>query len=176
MFSSLDLFSGYFQVPAAEQDKEYFAFSDGRRHFEFDQIPQGARYSGSTLSLLMELVLKGIPPKFLCIYLCAFSHPGTHQTLLNKMFTALKKAGLKVYPERCMSAQNRIRTLGFLLDEEGTHPDPLNLTKIEEWPISVNIKQFKQYEGTTCRPSHIPPGGGLHNHSGSYVPIGIRLK
>ena len=100
VFSSLDLLSGYFQVPVAEQDKEYFAFSDGRRHLEFNRMPQGARNSGPTMSLLMELVFKGIPPKFLCVYLAnmplATPDVGTHLTLLKKVFAALKQAGLKV--------------------------------------------------------------------------------
>ena len=56
-----------------------------------------------------------------------------------------------------MLAQSRIRTLGFLLDEEGIHPDPLNLAKIKEWPIPVDVKQIRQYLGLTSYfRSHIP--------------------
>ena len=106
MFSSLDLLSGYFQVPVAEQDKKYFAFFDGRRHLKFNRMPQGAWNSGSTMSLLMELVFRGIPPEFLCIYfdevLLATPTVETHLVLLEKVFAALKQAGLNVHPGKCL--------------------------------------------------------------------------
>ena len=81
----------------------------------------------------------------MCIWTMRLIHL-MHLILLGKVFAALKQAGLKVHPGKCMLAQSKIRTLGFLLDEEGIHPDPLNLAKIEEWPIPVNVKQIKQYK------------------------------
>ena len=105
------------------------------------------------MSLLMELVFRGSPPEFLCIYLdnvlLATPTVETHLVLLEKVFAALKQAGLKVHPGKCLLAQNRIRTLGFLLDAEGIHPDPVNLAKIEEWPVPVDVKQIQQYLGLT---------------------------
>ena len=78
----------------AEKDKNYFVFSDGKRYLEFNCMPQGARNSGSTMSLLMELVFRGIPPEFLCIYLddvlLATPTVETHLMLLAKVFIALK--------------------------------------------------------------------------------------
>ena len=68
----------------------------------------------------------------------------THLILLERVFAALKQAGLKVHPGKCVLAQSKIRTLGFLLDAEGIHPDPVNLAKIEEWPVPVDVKQIRQ--------------------------------
>ena len=95
----------------------------------------------------MELVFRGIPPEFLCIFLddvlLATPTVETHLILLEKVFAALKQAGLKVHPGKCELAQSMIRTLGFLLDADGIHLDPVNLAKIEEWPVPVDVKQIR---------------------------------
>ncbi len=50
IFSSLDIFSGYWQVPMAAESREITAFSAPSGHFEWLQMPFGLKNSTSYLS------------------------------------------------------------------------------------------------------------------------------
>ena len=60
-FSTLDLKSGYWQVPIMERDKEKTAFctSNGQL-YEFNQVPFGCCNAPTTFSCLMDRVLSGL--------------------------------------------------------------------------------------------------------------------
>ena len=60
-FSTLDLKSGYWQVPISEQDKETTSFrTSSGQLFEFNQVPFGLCNAPATFSRLMDRVLAGL--------------------------------------------------------------------------------------------------------------------
>ena len=56
-FSSLDLLSGYHQIPIRECDKHKTAFTSGRGLYEFHRVPFGMITSGAAMQYTMERVL-----------------------------------------------------------------------------------------------------------------------
>ena len=103
VFSSIDLVKGYFQVEVVESQKKYFAFSDGKRHLEFQRMPMGCSGSSATMQALMELIFRGFPPEYLLSYLddiiIATPTVESHLEMLEKVLAALRRAGLKIHPE-----------------------------------------------------------------------------
>ena len=69
-FSTLDLKSGYWQVPIQEQDKEKTAFRmSGGQLFEFNQVLFGLCNAPATFSRLMDRVLAGLHWETWLLYL-----------------------------------------------------------------------------------------------------------
>ena len=67
-FSTLDLKSGYWQVPIEERDKEITAFcTSSGRLFEFNRLPFGLCNAPATFSRLMDHVLSGLSWE-ICLY------------------------------------------------------------------------------------------------------------
>jgi hypothetical protein len=58
--SSLDLQTGYWQVPMHKESQELTAFSSPLGHFEFSVMPFGLKNAGATCQRLMELILSGL--------------------------------------------------------------------------------------------------------------------
>ena len=153
IFSNLDLIKGYFQVPIAESHTKFYGFSDGKKHLEYLRTPMGSKNSGATMMSLMERLFRGFPPEFFLSYLddILICTPcvKTHLDMLEKTFSALQRAGLKINPKKCFLAQSSVRTLGFVLSAEGISPDPKNLEKIAKWPVPRDVKQIRQFVGLT---------------------------
>ena len=152
-FSSMDLLKAYYQIPVAEEDQKYYAFSDGRRHLAFTRCPMGAKNSGSTLAMLMELVLRGLPPECVIGYLddilLATEDWVSHMELLDKLLKAIIKAKLKLCPIKCQFARLETKTLGHVLSQDGIRPDKHNLDKIKDWTEAKNVAEVRTFLGIT---------------------------
>ena len=152
-FSSMDLLRAYYQIPVASEDQRYYAFSDGRRHMQFARCPMGAKNSGSTLAMLMELVLRGLPPECVIGYLddilLATEDWDTHMELLDKLLKSIIKAKLKLCPGKCQFGRTSAKSLGHTLTRDGIKPDKFNLDKIKQWNEAKNVGEVRTYLGLT---------------------------
>ena len=126
-------------------------FSDGRRHLEYVRVPIGAKNSSASMQCLMELVMRGLPVEYLLVYmddiLLATPTEEMHLEILERVFEALARAGLKVHPHKCTFAQTSATTLGMEISAEGLRPDSRNLEKIREWPPPKDVTGVRAYLG-----------------------------
>jgi hypothetical protein len=133
VMTTMDLLKRYFEIEVNKGQKKYFGFPDGKRHIEYNRTPMGAKNYGATMATLIELVFRGLPAEFILSYLddilVATPDFDTHLEVLEKVFTALSQAGLKLHPGKCEFARPSVTTLGYLLDESGIRPDPRNIEK-----------------------------------------------
>ena len=108
-FSTLDLKSGYWQVPIAEQNKEKTAFrTTSGQLFEFNQVPFGLCNAPATFSRLMDRVLAGLHWETCLFYLddiIVFSSTWEeHLARLREVFERLRHAKLKLGAAKCTFA------------------------------------------------------------------------
>ena len=122
-FSTLDLKSGYWQVPIAEQDKEKTAFrTSSGQLFEFNQVPFGLCNAPATFSHLMDRVLAGLHWETCLFYLddiIVFSSTWEeHLARLREVFERLRHAKLKLGAAKCTFAAKEVSYLGHRVTEE----------------------------------------------------------
>jgi hypothetical protein len=122
-FSSLDLTSGFSQVPLAEKCREIKAFSTRSRHVEFLKMPMGLRNSpAGFLASLYDISRENMSAN-LSIYMdeCIIFHSNfeEHVSFLGKIFEKLRKAKLRINPRKSLFARNSLVFLGFLFTPAG---------------------------------------------------------
>ena len=104
-FSTLDLRSGYYNVPIAEKDRDKTAFITRRGQFRFTVMPFGLTAAPSTFQRLMDLVLVGLTYESVMVYLddiVVFSPTfESHIQRLQQVFERLRQAGLKLKGSKC---------------------------------------------------------------------------
>ena len=180
-FSTLDLKSGYWQVPIQERDKEKTAFrTSSGQLFEFNQVPFGLCNAPATFSRLMDHVLAGLHWETCLFYLddiIVFAATWEeHLDRLRQVFERLRHAKLKLGADKCTFAAREVSYLGHRVTEEGLLPDPSLLAAIREISPPQNatevcsflglagyyrryVKNFRSHRRTTSRPD--PEGRGL---------------
>ena len=151
-FSTLDLKSGYWQVPIAEQDKEKTAFrTSSGQLFEFNQVPFGLCNAPATFSLLMDRVLAGLHWETCLFYLddiIVFSSTWEeHLARLREVFERLRHAKLKLGAAKCTFAAKEVSYLGHRVTEEGLLPDPSLLAAIRDIPPPKTATEVRSFLG-----------------------------
>ena len=126
-FTTLDLFSGYWQVEMDESSKEFTAFTTYDGLYEFKVLPFGLCNAPSTFQRLMENVLRGLNWKICLMYIndiIIFSNSfEEHLAHLDLVFSRLREANIKlsnqmsfrffqsqIFRSYCVSRRNSARS------------------------------------------------------------------
>lgn len=151
-FSSLDLTSGYFQIPLRREDIPKSAFTCKYGQYEMTRMPFGLNNSASTFQRTMELALQGLQWITCLVYIDDIIIYGTtfdeHISRVDEVLDRIRTAGLKLKPEKCSLLQNEVVFLGHVVSKHGVQPDPSNVAKVLGWPTPINAKQVKQFVAT----------------------------
>ena len=136
IFTTLDLKSGYWQLPIAECDKEKTAFSCHAGHFQYNRIPFGLTNAPAFFQRAMCKILNPLIGKCLLIYiddLVVYS-PDKKQHLadLEEVFKLLTKHNLKLRRSKCDFGKPKVELLGFEIDSRGIVRCVLFLLKTSE--------------------------------------------
>ncbi|XP_058455232.1 uncharacterized protein LOC131432752 [Malaya genurostris] len=151
-FSTLDLKSGFYQVPINSKDAAKTAFSTPKGHFEFTRMPMGLRNSPSTFQRLMNTVLYEIKDVKAIVYLDYIIVFGStieeHNDNLCKVLRALRRHNLKVEPGKCQILKTEIKYLGHAIDKEGIRPTEENIKAMKEMIAPRSVKGVRSFLGT----------------------------
>ena len=145
-FSTLDLASGYWQVPMdpASSDKAAFVTASGL--CEWTVMPFGLTSSPSTFERLMEFILAGLRFETCMIYLDDIIVYG--KTLeealkrLEEVFVHLRSFGLKLEQSKCVLFQKRVTYLGHIVSGSGITTDPGKIERVCEWPVPESVTEI----------------------------------
>jgi len=105
VFSFLDAYSGYFQIPMATTDMNKIAFiTDDANNF-YKVMPFGLKNAGATYQRMMDKVFSHIMDKCVEVYVddMVVKSPSHQQHVqdLSTMFSTLRQYNLTLNPEKC---------------------------------------------------------------------------
>ena len=151
-FTTLDLKSGYWQVPIKEEDKEKTAFrTSSGQLYEFNQLPFGLCNAPATFSRLMDRTLAGLAWN-ICLYylddIIVFSSTwAEHIERLRAVFERLRRANLKLGAHKCNLAAREVSFLGYKVTPEGLEPEPKLMEAISKLPPPINVAEVRSFLG-----------------------------
>ncbi|XP_038128016.1 uncharacterized protein LOC119774555 [Cyprinodon tularosa] len=128
IFSTMDLTSGFFNIPMHEHDKKYTAFTTPLGLYEYNCMPQGLCNSPASFMRMMVGIFGDMNfTKLLCYLddLLVFA-PSEDEALLRLqvVFQRLRENNLKLAPKKCHLMRRRVRFLGHVIDGNGVSVDP----------------------------------------------------
>ena len=144
-FSTLDLASGYWQVPLKEEDREKTAFSVGPNHYEFTVMPFGLTNAPATFQRMMGKLLRGIKGclVFLDDIIIFADTWEEHQHILDEVLSRIRSADLKVKREKCQFGQASVKFLGHIISVRGTEPDPMKVQAVQNFPTPICLREVR---------------------------------
>ena len=151
-FSSLDLKSGFWQIPMAGESQEKTAFTVGNLGFyQFTRMPFGLTNAPATFQRAMEQCLGDMNLVECLIYLddvIVFSTTvEEHLVRLRRAFERIRAHNLKLKPSKCELFRRRLKYVGHIVDEEGIHPDPGLVQDVLDTPPPQNYTEIRQFLG-----------------------------
>lgn len=151
-FSTLDLKSGFYQVPIDPRDAAKTAFSTPKGHFEFTRMPMGLKNSPSTFQKLMNTVLYEIGDARAVVYLDDVIISGRtiaeHNENLFKVLNGIRKHNLKLEPTKCQFLKEEIKYLGHIINKDGIKPTKDNVESIKKMKRPSTVKDVRSFLGT----------------------------
>ena len=150
-FSTLDLASGYWQVPVADCDRAKTAFATRKGLFQWKVMPFGLANAPATFSRLMEMVLRGLNWERCLVYLDDIIVFGTSfdQALTNlvSVLEQLRKAGLGLKLLKCSLFQSSVKFLGHVVSKEGVACDPDKISCVRDWETPKCVTEVRSFLG-----------------------------
>ncbi|XP_077947562.1 uncharacterized protein LOC144388873 isoform X2 [Gasterosteus aculeatus] len=150
-FSTMDLASGYNQVPVAKKDRAKTAFCTPFGLFEFNRMPFGLCNAPGTFQRLMERIFGAQHFQTLLLYLddvIVFSSTvDEHLKRLDAVLSRLQQEKLKVKFEKCCFFRTEVNYLGHVITEDGVATDPGKLSAVANWPRPTNATELRSFLG-----------------------------
>lgn len=150
-FSTLDLASGYNQVPVVEGDRPKTAFCTPFGLFEYNRMPFGLCNAPSTFQRLMQRLFGDQQSESVLLYLddiVVFSSSvEQHLMRLEVVLSRLEQEGLKARLEKCFFFRKEVRYLGHVISSEGVSTDPSKIEVVSKWRRPETPSELRSFLG-----------------------------
>ena len=150
-FTTLDLASGYWQIPMDPASKFKAAFITHDGIYEFNRMPFGLRNAPMSFQMIMSQILRSLNWKHVLCYIddiLIFSKTfDDHLCHLSQVFQRLREAKLTLKPSKCHFAVAKVTYLGHTISKAGIEVDPSNTEAVRTFPVPKNQRDVRSFLG-----------------------------
>ncbi|KAL7831312.1 hypothetical protein SRHO_G00308150 [Serrasalmus rhombeus] len=148
-FSVLDLCSGYYQIPMADEDKEKTAFICPLGFFQFERMPQGVTGAPAIFQRLIERAVGDMHMLEVIVYLNDLTVFGKnleeHEERLLKVLDRLEESGLKLSIDKCQFCRSQVTYVGHIVSEHGIATDPAKIEAVVSWKQPTDLASLQSF-------------------------------
>ncbi|XP_073942510.1 cactin, spliceosome C complex subunit [Choristoneura fumiferana] len=150
-YSSLDLASGYYQIPIRKDCRPYTAFITPDGLYQFKKMPFGLANSPAVFQRTINKVLGNSRFNSTLAYMDDILIPGKdfaeQLQRLENAFQLLKEAGLTLNLQKCNFLQEELEYLGYEISEKGVKPGKAKIIAVQRFPTPSNVHEVRQFMG-----------------------------
>ena len=170
LFSTMDLTSGFYNMPLHEDDRKYSAFTTPMGLYEYNRLPQGLCNSPGSFMRMMTSIFGDQNYLSLLCYLddiLVFA-PDERVALerLEMVFNRLRAHNLKLAPKKCYFLRKSVKFLGHIVDEHGVSTDPGKVESIS----SMTVNDLMEADGVTPSEKRTRSFLGMLNFYQHFIP------
>ena len=165
-FSTMDLTSGFYNIPMAEEDKKYTAYTTPLGLHEYNRMRNSpASFMGMMLSIFGDLNFS----RLLCYLDDLLVFASTEEEALRRLevvFQRLRENNLKLSPKKCHLMRSSVKFLGHIIDGNGVAVDPAKVDVIssmsrsdlmEDDGCTPSVRRIKSFLGMVFFYQHFIP-------------------
>ncbi|KAL7726088.1 hypothetical protein ACLKA6_010135 [Drosophila palustris] len=147
--STLDLKSGYWQIPMARGSREYTAFTvPGRGLFQWKVMPFGLHSAPATFQRALDSVIGPDMEPFAFAYLDDIIVSGAtleeHVHHLGEVLRRLRQANLRLNRATCKFFRRSLVNLGHVISGEGIHTDPDKIAAVRQLQPPTTCRELRR--------------------------------
>jgi len=150
-YSTLDLRSGYYNIPIVEEDRDKSDFVTRSGCYRFTVMPFGLTCAPSVFQRLMDCVLCGLSYITCLVYLddvIVFGQSFEEElSRLDEVISWLRSTKLKLKPSKCSLFQHSVEFLGHVVSAEGIAMQDAKISAIRNWPPCRNVSEVRAFMG-----------------------------
>lgn len=149
--STLDLKSGYWQLPLEKNSREQCSFLFDGINYSFKRMPFGLNISGSEFQKSMDKVLGQLLHTFVTIYvddiLITSIDENSHYKHIRTVLTKFKQFNITINIDKCRFFLKEVPFLGHIISTEGVKMEPEKIKTIQSFKTPSKIKEVQSYLG-----------------------------
>jgi len=147
--TTLDCMQGYHQIRMHENSQEKTAFITPDGKYEWKRLPFGLASAPSCFQRVMDDVLKNLKWTIALVYLDDIVVYGKtfleHNSRLEQVLKALRKANLTLKPMKCRFAEKQIKVLGHVISEDGISVNPEKKEAVQNFPTPKSKTDVRSF-------------------------------
>ncbi|GFU15623.1 transposon Tf2-9 polyprotein [Trichonephila clavipes] len=149
IFSKIDIFKAFHQIPTAECDIPKTAVTTPWGLYEYTHLCFGLVNAPQTFMRFMHAVLRGLPFCFVYLddILCYSENAEEHRSHLRTIFNRLRSYGLKLNISKCVFGVTELIFLGHLITPDGIKPLPDKVQAVLHYKQPETVGSLRNFLG-----------------------------
>lgn len=150
-FTTLDVASGYYQIPVNESSVSKTAFVTPDGHFEYKRMPFGLANAPAVFQRAMNHILGPLRVDKAIAYIDDVLIPSENfengMETLKQVLTCFRDSGLTLRLGKCNFLTERVEYLGHEISCQGVQPGKLKCEAVAQFPTPTDAHKVRQFLG-----------------------------